>query len=114
MYASVLGNLKLVFILMKYEADVNLMNSQEETALMCACSAGNAKVSKMLMLLLASHIFSSRKDGSRPLHIAAYKNRVDVVETLLEPLSKETLSSRDLERITSYGFNIHSIFIIHC
>ena len=82
MYASVLGNLKLVCMLMKYEANVDLMNSQEETALMCACSAGNAKVSKMLMVLSASHLFSSRKDGSWPLHIAAYKNHVDVIETL--------------------------------
>ena len=105
MYASVLGNLKLVCMLMKYEANVDLMNSQEETALMCACSAGNAKVSKMLMLLSASHTFSSRKDRSRPLHIAAYKNHVDVIETLLEPLSKVVLSNRDLERITSYGFD---------
>ena len=92
-------------MLMKYKANVDLMNSREETALMCACSAGNAKVSKMLMVLSASHLFSSRKDRSQPLHIATYKNRVDVVETLLEPLSKETLSNRDLERITSYGID---------
>ena len=105
MYASVLGNLKLVCMLMKYKANVNLMNSQEETALMCACSAGNAKVSKMLMVLSASHTFSSRKDRSQPLHIAAYKNHVDVIETLLEPLSKETLSNRDLEWFTSFVFD---------
>ena len=61
MYASVLGNLKLVCMLMKYEANVDLMNSQEETALMCACSAGNAKVSKMLMLLSASHTIQFKK-----------------------------------------------------
>ena len=88
MYASVLGNLKLVCMLMKYEANVDLMNSQEETALMCTCSAGNAKVSKMLLLLLASHIFSSRKDRTQPLHIAPYKNHVDVVKTLLKSIFK--------------------------
>ena len=44
MYASVLGNLKLVCMLIKFEASVNLMNSQEETALMCACSACDAKL----------------------------------------------------------------------
>ena len=103
MYASVLGNINIVCELLRHKAAVDVANSNSETPLMLACSAGNTDVVKILLLK------TTEKEGdgfwpfyiatTRPLHIATKQNNLHVVEVLLHSVSKEAVNITSLRRI---------------
>ncbi len=82
MWAVRAGDLRKVKLLLEYGAEVNKV-SNDITALHIATAMGNPSIVRFLLANEAD-VNSNSASGCRPIHIAAWCNRVDIAKILLE------------------------------
>lgn len=82
--AAFLGQAETVQVLVKYKANVNLLNSDKETPLHLGVVPGlTAGVIAETLIKAGAKIEAKNRDGQTPLHIAARNSSVDGVAVLV-------------------------------
>ncbi len=81
MYAAELGHTEAVATLIEAEADVDVVDDREETALM---KAANSEIVRMLIEKGNADVNFANKNGDTALMMAATEGRTEVVAKLIE------------------------------
>eukprot|EP00943_MAST-04B_sp_MAST-4B-sp1_P003974 g3974.t1 len=86
--ACTLGNIESVEMLLKHNADVELMSKNGITPLMASASLGHVKVVEMLLSAGASPETTHPFAKTTPLHFASEMGNVEIINTLCKHLPK--------------------------
>jgi hypothetical protein len=70
-------------LLCQYNADVELVDRRQETAMHLACRGGHGECVQFLVESAAS-VTPANCDGDTPLHIAAWEGNLEICRTLVE------------------------------
>jgi ankyrin repeat protein len=94
-YASCFGNYQVVHTLLRRSADVNAVDINGDTPLLCALHEyDNNDKSEIIQLLLeyGANLAHSNKYGRNPIHVCACTGDVETLELLLEKSCSEEVT----------------------
>lgn len=76
------GSDAMVYLLLEFEADINILNNLGETAAIRAVGGGHKRVVQTLSEFGANFTIATARNGYTPLHFAVHLEREDIVKIL--------------------------------
>lgn len=98
-YAAREGNLKIVDLLLKYNANPNIKNFKGQTALHLAVSNGYFDISKML-IKSGADLKITDKSGNSAIHLCSEKGNTELLKFLLSNLSSKEVLTKNSNKKT--------------
>ena len=110
------GNFECVDLLIKHQADINVLDKQDHIPLVYACGSGHAHIVAVLLSQNDQMNLNRRdQEGRTPLHYSAMVDRREIVNNLishgLDPNVRDNSGSPPLH-IAAFSGNVHCMNVL--